>query len=150
MYKVALTLLVLVAPLLAMDGQDLVGKWFTDQGLFFSVSKAEDGQLSGIYEIAKGNDVHQYTLVGNYDTVENGRTVGWTVTWTSPLYGSSHSSTAWAGKYVPENGEDTAKIVATWIHTSDSTAEDEWQSTVIGKTEFVRYEEREKPELSIP
>lgn len=121
-----------------------------DQGLFLTVSNADDGQLSGIYETAKGRDVHQYIFSGNYDTSQEGKTLGWTVTWNNPLYGSSHSTTAWTGKYYPEEGQDPAKIVATWIHTSDTKPENEWQSTVIGKTDFLHYDEREKPEISIP
>ncbi len=150
LFRAVLTLLYLVPPLLALNPQNLVGKWINDEGLFLTVSNAADGQLSGIYETTKGTEMRQYVFSGSYDTSQEGRTLGWTVSWNNVLYGSSHSNSVWAGTYVPQQDKEPAKIETTWIHISDSRPEDRWQSTLIGKTEFLHYDEREKPEISIP
>ena len=148
--KVLVVLLYLVSPLVAVEPKKLTGKWLTDQGLYLTINSAMSGQLTGIYQVARGLDIQEYSLIGSYDTKEDGNTLGWTISWSSPLHGTSHSVSAWAGKYIPERGEDPAVISATWIHTSDSKPENEWQATAIGKTDFLSFDEREHPEPSIP
>lgn len=141
-----LLLLHLVAPLLALSNTTLLGKWQNDRGLFLTINHAKNGLFSGIYETTKGKELRQYVVCGTYDISKAGKTLGWTVSWSSALYGSSHSTSAWSGKLYDHVTSDNGvpKIVATYIHTSDAKSEEEWESTVVGKSDFLYYEQQSK------
>lgn len=135
--------LYLVVPLMALSNTTLVGKWQNDQGLFMTINYAKDGLLSGIYETARDKELRNYVLSGSYDSSKDGTSLGWIVCWSNPLYGSSHSTTAWSGKLYDQDSSSNGvtRIVATWIHTSDTKPENEWESTVIGKSDFLNYDQ---------
>ena len=131
----------LVVPLLALSNNTLIGSWQNDQGLFLTINYAKNGQLSGMYEVLKDNELQKHAVTGSYDSTITGRTLGWTVTWSNVLYSSAHSTTAWSGRYydADTSNDHMAKIVATWIQTSDTKPESEWEATVVGKSDFLYY-----------
>lgn len=132
----------LSVPSRALDTQDLLGQWQDDHGLFLSINSATNGQLTGIYETTSGHNKKQYIVTGSYDP--KGNTLGWTVTWSSPLHGTIYSTTAWSGQY---HHEEVPRIETTWIHTSDTSLEDQWESTLIGKGDFLRYDTLDESQI---
>ncbi len=143
---ITLCIIISTPPLtLTLDSHQLLGKWQNEEGLFLSINRASEGRFMGTYQTFVAGEVNEYETTGCYDIHRHGHTLAWSVTWSSVLYKSSFCSMAWSGQYREgEEEEDIPKIVATWIMTSDTNRTTHWQSTLIGKTEFLFYEEQER------
>lgn len=107
--------------------------WYNELGSKMILNIDEDGGLSGTYNSAVGDVENNYTLVGRYDAKQSPPTIGWIVQWVNP-YKSVNAVTAWSGQIIISKGIPT--IHATWILTSQTKPENEWESTLIDQDVF--------------
>ena len=118
-----------------------LGKWYNELGSCMEITNAENGQLTGTYESKVGDAKYEYVMTGRYDTC--GASIGWTVMWKNST-GSSRSITSWSGQCQQINpGVDA--ILTTWLLTSETRPENDWNSTNVGKDIFTQ----EKPDPEV-
>ena len=92
----------------------------------------ETGVFSGSYTSAVGRVKGPYLLTGCLDTA--GSTVGWIVNWQNEKM-NAHSVTAWSGQLQTTSmGEPI--ILTTWLLTSQTSPEKNWESTQVGFDHF--------------
>lgn len=91
------------------------------------------GSFSGTYDSAVGIAEHEYVLSGRFDT--RGDTLGWVVSWQNSSL-NAHSTTAWSGHTEAVLSKPT--ILTTWLLTSSTTPQDDWQSTNVGFDTFTQ------------
>ena len=91
------------------------------------------GSFSGTYNSAVGTAEHEYVLSGRFDT--RGNTLGWVVSWQNSSL-NARSTTAWSGHAELVLSKPT--ILATWLLTSSTAPEKEWQSTNVGFDTFTQ------------
>ena len=93
----------------------------------------ETGVFSGTYVSAIGTK-KSYVLGGCLDT--GGRALGWTVNWqnenTSP---NSLSARTWSGQ-LQKTPSGEYNILTTWLLTTPTTPENNWESTQMGFDTF--------------
>ena len=89
------------------------------------------GVFGGIYCSKVGDAEKWYVLTGRQDT--DGETVGWTVNWNNAS-NNSHSVTTWSGQQRLRDGDSL--ILTTWLLTSQTSPENDWESTQIGFDQF--------------
>jgi hypothetical protein len=95
---------------------------------------AVKGSFSGKYCSAVGTAEHEYDLVGRFDT--DGDTLGWVVAYQNK-YLNAHSTCTWSG-HMQMSPCTVSKpvIITTWLLTSETSREDEWQATNVGFDTF--------------
>ena len=123
---------------LAKMESNIVGAWYNELGSMMVIDQASEGQFSGYYYTAVGHAQYTYTLTGRYDTVPDGKTLGWTVTYTNST-GSSGSTCCWSGQY------QEPTILTTWLLTDQTKPSDDWNSTHVGFDTFTK--EMPSPEV---
>jgi avidin family protein len=115
----------------------LDGRWYNELGSSMVLHLGSDGRsLTGTYHSAVGQAVEQYDFVGRLDSDPRASTgLGWTVSWENEKL-NAHSVTTWSGQYRVVDGDEF--IATTWLLTREGTADDEWESTLVGKDLFSR------------
>lgn len=91
------------------------------------------GSFSGTYYSTVGETENEYVLSGRIDTC--GGTLGWVVSWQNSCL-NSRSTTAWSGHIEAVLSKPT--ILTTWLLTSSTTPEKDWQSTNVGFDTFTQ------------
>jgi hypothetical protein len=93
--------------------------------------------ITGTYVTAVGDASGTYLLVGRTETgAEASQSIAFVVCWQNDA-GNSDSCTAWSGQLQPDaNGNDS--IATTWLLTADTSAGDNWNSTLVGQDFFRR------------
>ena len=95
----------------------------------------EKGNFSGTYCSAVGNAEKEYGLLGRFDNA--GFTLGWTVTYNNK-YINAHSTASWSGQFQQDPKTKEPTILTTWILTTQTDPEDDWQSTNVGFDTFTQ------------
>ena len=103
-------------------------KWYNELGSTMIITSydSDTGVFGGEYQSLVGQAEKWYILTGRHD--RDGLTVGWTVNWQNQ-YMNAHSVTTWSGQ-LQCNGEPS--ILTTWLLTSQTSLEDNWESTQVG------------------
>ena len=96
----------------------------------------ETGVFSGNYQSAVGEATKWYVMTGRADTA--GNTLGWTVNWQNS-YQNAHSATSWSGQVQTDESGDLV-MPTTWLLTSQTSPEDNWESTLVGFDYFTQTE----------
>jgi hypothetical protein len=92
------------------------------------------GRFKGKYNSAVGEAENDYDLVGKFDT--DGDTLGWVVSYQNK-YLNAHSTCTWSGHIeLSPCKEQKPVILTTWLLTSQTSHEDDWQSTNVGFDTF--------------
>ena len=92
------------------------------------------GRFEGKYNSAVGEAENDYDLVGKFDT--DGDTLGWVVSYQNK-YLNAHSTCTWSGHIeLSPCKEQKPVILTTWLLTSQTSHEDDWQSTNVGFDTF--------------
>ena len=111
-------------------------KWHNELGSTMVITSfdPETGVFGGHYETLVGDATKWYVLTGRRDL--DGKTTGWTVNWQNS-HKNAHSVTTWSGQYqFTSIGEPV--IVTTWLLTSQTTPDDDWESTLVGFDRFTQ------------
>jgi Avidin family len=121
---------------------DISGDWYNELGSMMTLEVYANG-LRGTYHTAVGDASGQYDLVGYVDdTPESTRqAVGFCVLWKNAS-GDSESATTWCGEFqqiVPDDGSSPfERIVTTWLLASETSPNQDWKSTIVGRDFFWR------------
>ena len=116
---------------------DLTGTWYNELGSRMVIESAKDGMLKGVYNTRVGDAKCYYVLTGRYDHLEDRRSLGWTVTWVNKHYSKSKSTTSWSGQYQLDSFNQP-QIITTWLLTTQTEPENDWNSTHVGQDVFTR------------
>ena len=92
----------------------------------------ETGVFGGNYQSLVGDATKWYVLTGRVDL--DGNTIGWTVNWQNS-HGNAHSVTTWSGQQ-QLNSIGEPVILTTWLLTSQTTPDKDWESTLVGFDTF--------------
>ena len=92
-----------------------------------------NGNFSGTYCSAVGDAEKEYGLQGRFDN--EGYTIGWTVAYKNQ-YRNAHSTAAWSGQFQLDPQTKQPHILTTWVLTTQTDPEDDWQSTNVGFDTF--------------
>lgn len=114
---------------------DLNGDWYNELGskMTFRIGGAD---ISGTYHTAVGDADGIYQLSGRLSVpADNSRTLGFTVAWQNNKR-ETDSCTSWTGEAREINGEQV--ILTTWLLAVETTPQDDWKSTLVGKDLFTR------------
>ena len=105
---------------------------------------SKTGVFSGNYQSLVGDATKWYILTGRKDT--DGNSIGWTVSWQNSN-NNAHSVTTWSGQFQLQSFGDPI-ILTTWLLTSQTTPDDDWESTQVGFDHFsLTKPTQEKPKL---
>ena len=85
-------------------------------------------------------------LTGRKDTA--GNTLGWTVNWENSDL-NAHSVTTWSGQLQLNEGLEYYDILTTWLLTSQTIPEDNWESTQVGFDYFTQNPPSEQTKKNI-
>lgn len=107
--------------------------WYNELGSKMVLNIDGVGGLTGVYNSAVGDAKSDYVLVGRYDSKQSPPTIGWVVQWVNQ-YKSVNSVTSWSGQIMIVKGVPT--IMTTWLLTSQTNPQDEWESTLIDQDMF--------------
>ena len=111
------------------------GTWYNQLGSQM-ILKVNGKNISGTYNTKVGDASGEYDLIGKIDIdIDESTAMGWVVLWNNQV-GSSDSVTAWSGQVQAIDGEE--RIVTTWLLTTETDADDDWHSTIVGKDIFTR------------
>lgn len=114
---------------------DIAGIWYNELGSMMDLTVVGN-TLTGNYMTAVGNARGKYPLYGAFvPAVGETQAVGWTVAWVNES-GSSRSVTGWSAQYQDFSGNET--IIATWLLTQETTQDQDWASTLVGRDTFSR------------
>lgn len=120
---------------LSFNKMDINGKWYNELGSEVEF-KVIENQLTGHYHTAVGDATGIYSLVGQLNSsLDTGQAIGFVVVWQNE-HKDSNSVTCWSGQAQAVDGEDL--ISTTWLLTSETEADDFWESTIVGKDMFRR------------
>ncbi|PBC70280.1 avidin family protein [Streptomyces sp. TLI_235] len=110
------------------------GDWYNEFGSHLLLVADGAGNLAGTFEPGAGPGGRR-ELVGRYDAASSGSgaALGWTVAWRDGR-GRAASVTGWSGQYLPEE----ERILASWLFTTASGADQAWKATVVGQESFSR------------
>ena len=114
----------------------LPSSWYNELGSTMTITSADysTGSFSGTYNSTVGTAKDEYVLSGRFDT--RGDTLGWVVSWQNAFL-NAHSTTAWSG-HLDMSGTPQPVISSTWLLTSSTTPENDWQSTNVGFDTFTQ------------
>jgi len=115
----------------------LDGIWWNELGSKMKLVTNPDGSLEGWYQSAVGVE-SQFVLVGRFDTnphPDEGRSLGWTVTWRNAPDRNKHSTTTWSAQYF----DSPPRILSQWLLTRSTKTQDVWESTIVGRDVFHRH-----------
>ena len=107
-------------------------KWHNELGSTMTLTSCDEikGSFVGKYCSAVGKAEHEYDLVGRFDT--QGDTLGWVVTYQNK-YLNAHSTCSWSGHMeLSPDKKSKPVILTTWLLTSQTSHEDDWQATNVG------------------
>ena len=114
---------------------NIEGKWYNELGSQVDF-EIKGNLLSGKYQTAVGDASGIYLLTGQLNaSQEVSQALGFVVVWQNE-HKDSNSVTSWSGQAQEIDGEDV--ITTTWLLTSETEADEDWQSTLIGKDVFKR------------
>ena len=114
---------------------NLNGTWYNELGSKM-ILETNGNNIVGTYNTGVGDASGTYKLVGLFNASdEPSLSIGWVVVWSNEA-GNSESVTSWSGQLQPVDGQDT--IVATWLLTSETDSDDDWQSTKVGIDRFTK------------
>ena len=119
-------------------GKHLEGKWYNELGSSMNIESAESGMLKGFYNTKVGEAECNYVLTGCYDSLKNRRSLGWTVTWVNKDDSKSMSTTCWCGQYQQDPVTNEPYILTTWLLTTQTTPDYDWNSTHVSQDVFSR------------
>lgn len=115
------------------------GMWYNELGSQMSLN-VSGNNVWGSYYTGVGHAIGTYNLSGQINPVPfpspYGQALAWTVAWTN-AYANAHSATAWSGEFQTIGGDD--EIVALWLLANETTPNNDWQSTLVGKDVFTRF-----------
>ncbi len=125
------------------------GEWWNElkSKLVIQIDAGDARSISGEYHTNVGQAQQKnYPLVGRCDNAGNAdQLVSWVVVWdppdppTNPVDPPKKPSiTAWVGQYHLVNGIEM--ITTTWLLTRQTTAGDDWNSTLVSMDFFFRTE----------
>ena len=113
----------------------LNGIWYNELGSKM-ILVVHGNMLSGTYQTAVGDAEGIYQLSGQVNTCDDqSKALGWIVVWNNK-YHNSDSVTAWSGQFQPIDAVDT--IVTTWLLTRETSPDEDWGSTLVGKDVFTK------------
>ena len=112
-------------------------KWYNELGSVMEIGlvDAQKGDFTGTYCSAVGEATKTYELQGRFDT--NGTTLGWIVTYKNQ-YLNAHSTCGWSGQLQVDEKDLKPTIFTTWLLTSQTDPEDNWNSTNVGFDTFTQ------------
>jgi hypothetical protein len=114
---------------------DLNGDWFNELGSKMTLIVA-GGNITGKYHTAVGDAEGIYDLVGRLsEPPDENRTLGFVVSWQNEKR-AVDSATSWSGEAREINGNEV--ILTTWLLTLETSPNDDWKSTIVGKDAFTR------------
>jgi hypothetical protein len=114
---------------------DLNGDWFNELGSKMTLTVTGQA-ITGMYQTAVGDADGIYALAGRLSISEDEQvTLGFVVAWQNDKR-STDSATSWSGEAREINNDET--ILTTWLLTVETTPDDDWKSTLIGKDTFTR------------
>ena len=119
---------------------NLLGPWFNELGSTMVIDQVQNGTISGNYATAvssTGCAQGSFSLVGTTDTDSGGEGIAFSVCWRNET-SQCASVTAWSGQAQTIDGED--QILAFWLLTVESAAEQDWYATHVGQDLFTRSE----------
>ena len=111
-------------------------KWYNQLGSTMTLTSWDEtkGCFSGKYCSAVGKAKNQYDLVGRFDT--NGDTLGWVVAYQNE-YLNAHSTCTWSGHMELSPGKESKPVIlTTWLLTTQTEPEDDWEGTQVGFDTF--------------
>jgi len=109
------------------------GNWCNQLGSVLSLEVDQLGTITGEYRSGTGPLAGRpYPLHGSCDPRPTTfpMALGFVVDWREV-----HGATAWVGHFFPE--DDVIRM--TWIMATETDAEDDWKSTMVGHDVFHRY-----------
>ena len=112
--------------------------WYNELGSKMVITSydRETGVFSGTYKSPHAGEAEgTYILTGRKDPA--GNTLGWTVNWQNSCTKSLQSVTTWSGQLQYE-GLEYWVILTTWLLTSQTIPEDNWESTQVGFDYFTQ------------
>ena len=111
-------------------------KWYNELGSEMVIGDVDtvNGNFTGTYCSAVGEAIKTYLLQGRFDT--DGWSLGWVVSFQNQ-YLNAHSTTGWSGQLQVDDCE-TPTIYTTWLLTSQTDPEDNWNSTNVGFDTFTQ------------
>ena len=116
----------------------LPSMWHNELGSTMTVTSLNlsKGRLewNSKYNSAVGEAENDYDVVGKFDT--DGDTLGWVASYQNK-YLNAHSTCTWSGHIeLSPCKEQKPVILTTWLLTSQTSHEDDWQSTNVGFDTF--------------
>ncbi len=114
---------------------DLNGDWYNELGSLMTLI-VNGASITGKYHTAVGDADGLYELAGRLSLpADENRTLGFTVAWQNDRR-SVDSTTSWSGEAREINGNQT--ILTTWLLSTETTPDNDWKSTLVGKDLFTR------------
>jgi hypothetical protein len=114
---------------------DVNGEWYNELGSKM-VLRVNGATITGKYQTKVGDADGLYDLVGRISVpADDNRTIGFVVAWQNDKR-QTDSLTAWSGEVREVSG--TQSITTTWLLTIETTPDNDWKSTLIGKDLFTR------------
>ena len=110
--------------------------WYNELGSKMVITSFDDetGVFTGTYKSPVGEAEKTYLLTGRKDTA--GNTLGWTVNWQNVNL-NANSVTTWSGQLQEDESQESS-ILTTWLLTSQTTPDDNWESTQMGFDYFTQ------------
>ena len=102
-----------------------------------TITKVDElqGNFTGVYCSAVGQAEKEYALCGRFDT--GGQTLGWVVSYNNQ-YMNAHSTCGWSGQIQIDPDIREPVIFTTWLLTTQSTPQNDWNSTNVGSDTFTK------------
>jgi hypothetical protein len=113
---------------------DVTGTWYNELNSIMEL-RVDGARLHGKYQTAVGDAAGPYALHGWVDATEPFPTLGWVVLWKNGTK-DVPAVTGWIGQAQTVDGAE--QIDTTWLLTSSTKIQDDWESTLVGKDLFKR------------
>lgn len=113
------------------------GTWYNELGSVMKISEIDsvNGSFTGTYCSAVGDATKEYILQGRFDT--EGRSLGWVVSYQNE-YLNAHSTCTWSGQVQLDSIAQEPIILTTWLLTTQTTPQYDWESTNVGFDTFMQ------------
>ena len=111
--------------------------WHNELGSLLRIKEVDfnKGTFVGTYCSTVGQAEKEYLAVGRFDRTQVG-TIGWTVAWQNKHL-TTHSLTTWSGQFQFSEKLFELSILTTWLLTTQTEPEKDWNSTHIGTDTFL-------------
>ena len=115
----------------------LGGTWYNELGSVMEL-EIRGSEITGIYKTNVGDADGWYSIVGRTGGAQaNRETLGFLVLWKNGKR-DTDSVTVWTGELLADS-RGNERIETMWLLTCETSAQDEWKSTLAGKDIFQRW-----------